>query len=111
MSINLDEIISNSSSVDDLVKALAGEQQNNQKAAEQLMQLAEAGKGSLNPLQWLKEQVSPASTAGTVSNNEEYRRYQIQMQENGETPMSREEFNRMKQKAQDDERKGSTRRF
>ena len=106
MSINLDEIISSSNSVDDLVKLLAGEQQGNQKAAEQLMQLAEASQGSLNPIKWIKDRVSPGSAAGTLSNEPDYKRYVIEAQENGEKPMSRDEYNRMRQKAQQDEKGG-----
>ena len=100
MSINLDEIISNSSSVEDVVKALAGEQESTKKAAEQLLQLAEASKGSMSPLQWLKDKVSPASTAGTLANDLDYKKYVIEANENGETPMSRQEYNAMRQKAQ-----------
>ena len=100
MSINLDEIISSSTSVDDLVKALAGEQQGTQKAAQQLMQLAEASRGSMNPVQWIKDNVSPRSTAGTLSNDSDYKQHVIQATENGEEPMTREEYNKMREKTQ-----------
>ena len=107
MAINLDEIIAGSSSVDDVVKALTESQKSNQNTAAQLSKLAEAAKGSFNPMFWLKQNVSPASTAGTLSNEGGYKRHVIEAQENGEAPMTREEYNRMRQKMQDSE-KGNT---
>lgn len=114
MAINLDEIIANSSSVDEVVKALSGESQSSQTAAQQFMQLAEAARGSMNPLQRVKEWVSPRSIAGTLATDADYKNYVIQAQENGETPMSRQEYLRMreeeqKQQKQQQQSKGTVR--
>ena len=114
MAINLDKIIANSSSVDEVVKALSGESQSSQTAAQQFMQLAEAARGSMNPLQRVKEWVSPRSTAGTLATDADYKNYVIQAQENGETPMSRQEYLRMreeeqKQQKQQQQSKGTVR--
>ena len=104
MSINLDEIIAGSNSVDDVIAALTENQKANQGTAAQLSQLAEAAKGSFNPLHWIKNNASVGSTVDTVGSEQDYRRHQIEAQENGETPMSREEFNRMRKKMRDSEK-------
>lgn len=100
MAINLDEIIANSSSVEDLVNALAGEQKSTQTAADQLVQLAEAARGSMSPTQWLKGIVSPRSTAGTLATDTDYKNYVIQATENGEEPMTRQEYLKMQEEMQ-----------
>lgn len=92
MSINLDEIVANSGSMDELLSAVGLESEANAKASGQLMQLVDASKGTLSPLEWLKSKISPNSTAGKIANDGVYKKYVIDMMEQGEEPLSRDEF-------------------
>jgi hypothetical protein len=47
------------------------------------------GQGALG---WLKQKISPTSTAGTVGNDGLYRQYVMQASEQGMEPLSREDF-------------------
>lgn len=103
MSLNLDDIIKGSSSVDDVVSALTENLTQQQAAKGQMAQLADVGiqlAGAKDVLKWIKDRVSPGSTAGTLGNDEEYKRYVIDAAEKGEPQMTREEFNKMKERQQ-----------
>lgn len=100
MAINLDEIVAGSSSVDELMKALTAESESVTGASQQMLQLAEAAQGTLNPLKWLKNAVSPKSTAGTVSIDAEYKKYYIDTSSQGDEPLSKDEFIKQKQAQQ-----------
>ena len=92
MSINLDEIVANAGSMDELLSAVGLESQANAKASGQLMQLVDASKGTLSPLEWLKSKIAPTSKAGEVTYDAAYKKYYIDMMEQGEEPLSKEEF-------------------
>jgi hypothetical protein len=100
MAINLDEIVAGSSSVDELMKALSAESESSTVASKQMLQLAQAAQGSLNPLNWLKSKVSPRSAAGILSTDQEYKQYYIDTASQGDEPLSREEFLKQKQMQQ-----------
>ena len=96
MAINLDEIISSSNSVDDLLGALTQESAGATKTSAQLSQLYAAASGVANSGSWLdklKEAVSPKSAAGTVLYDQLYKKYYTDTigSDSGE-PVSKEEF-------------------
>lgn len=92
MAINLDEIISSATSVDDMVAALQNETAAQLRTRQQTMKLAEAGQSALNPLQWLKGMLDPRSPSGTVANADAYRKYYMEAVSNNEAPMTLQEF-------------------
>lgn len=96
MSINLDEIISGSNSVDDLLGALTQESAGATKTSAQLSQLYAAAEGVSNSGGWLeklKGAVSPKSTAGAVLYDQLYKKYYTDTigSDSGE-PVSKEQF-------------------
>lgn len=92
MALNLDEIISSSNSVDDVVAALQNETAAQLKVREQARKIADAGQSALNPLEWLKGVIDPRSTSGIVANSDAYNKYYMDAVSKGEEPMSRKEF-------------------
>ena len=92
--MDLDKIIADSGSVEDVVAALQSSQESTKSTAAQLVQLAEAARGSMSPMQWIKDKMSPNSVGGTLATADEYRRHVIEAAEAGEEPLSREEFNK-----------------
>jgi hypothetical protein len=104
MAIDLDSIIAGSNSVDDVVAALQQEQQGTQKTAGQLQQLAEASKGTMSPLEWMKDKIGLSNI-----NTDNYRNYYLKTQERGEEPMSKEEYMKAeKQKEQEGKSKSNS---
>ena len=94
MSINLDEIVAGSNSVDDLISAISGASAENAKAGSQILQLVEATKGTLSPMDWLKSKISAPSAAGKLRDQADYMDYQVREQEQGNTPKSMEEWSK-----------------
>ena len=95
MAINLDEIISGSNSVEDLLGALKTESAGATKTSAQLSQLYAAAEGLSNSSSWLdklKEAVSPKSTAGTLQYDKLYKQYYIDQSSAGNEPVSKEDF-------------------
>ena len=92
MAINLDEIVAGSNSVEDIVKALTAESESASNASKQMMSVADAAVGSLNPLNWIKGVISPKSTAGTFTTDQAYKKHYTDSLENGEEPLSKEDF-------------------
>jgi hypothetical protein len=95
MSINLDELISSSNSVDDLLGALKSESAGATKSSAQLSQLYAAAEGVSNSGSWmdkLKEAVSPKSTTGTLQYDALYKKYYTDTLGSDQEPVSKEEF-------------------
>jgi len=95
MAIDLNSIISNSNSVDDLMGALKEESTGAKQASAQLQQLYAAADGVANSGSWLdklKSAISPGSTAGKLQYNNEYNAYVLEMTSKGEAPLTKEEF-------------------
>lgn len=95
MSINLDEVIAGSNSVEDLLGALKSESAGATKTSAQLQQLYAAAEGVGSSGGWLdklKEAVSPKSAAGTQHYDNLYKKYYIDQTAGGNEPVSKEEF-------------------
>ena len=95
MATNLDQIISGSNSVDDLLAALQTESAAAKQSSAQLQKLYAAADGVASSGNWLtklKEAITPTSAAGKMQYQKEYNDYYIDMTSQGETPVSREEF-------------------
>jgi hypothetical protein len=92
MAINLDEIISSSNSVDDVVAALQNETAAQIQTRAQAKKLAQAGQSALNPLEWLKGMLDPKSPAGGIANRDAYRQYYLQTVGEGKDPITEKEF-------------------
>ena len=95
MAINLDEMISGATSVDDLLAVLTEESSASKKASAQLTKLAGAAEGVASSGSWLdklKSVITPTSAAGKLMTDELYKQYYIDATSNGEEPVSREEF-------------------
>lgn len=95
MSINLDEIIAGSDSVDSLLGALSAESAGATKTSAQLSQLYAAAEGLSNSGGWLgklKEAISPASPAGKMQYDSLYKKYYIDQTSAGNEPVSKEDF-------------------
>ena len=99
MSINLDEIVAGSNSVDDLISAISGASAENAKASNQILQLVEATKGTLSPIQQLKDLITAPSAAGKLRDQKEYMDYQVQEQENGNRPKSWEDWSKEREQS------------
>ena len=99
MAINLDEIVANSNSVDELVAALGSEAQAAQVAGQQMAQVADAATKT-SPLDWFKKLVSPKSTAGALDMRQEYKRYYNEQLDKGEDVVPYEEFVKQRKEEQ-----------
>ena len=109
MALNLDDIISQSNSVDDVVAALQNETAAQLRVRQQAAKIADAGQSALNPLEWLKGLIDPRSPAGGLANRDAYRKYYLDAIENGEEPMSQKEFIDMLYKKQQENQQSNSR--